>query len=199
MEAATAPAATTAVTAGMAGAAGTATTAPKAGSQAGLFTGAPTLNIQGTPFQGAYIPNPSWQFIAPNLPPHAQMAQTALLSKREQLVLQQEEALKCERQQLEVRKLEVECKALALQSQVLLRLRPLQCKPGLDSATQHCIASVHCYCSCPSFRAGARQQLQHRRPLWRPRQVRQVRQARHPKLQAVSNKHCQQIYDNENA
>ena len=130
--AATAPAATTAATAGTAGAAGTATTAPTAGSQAGLFTGAPTLNIQGTPFQGAYIPNPSWHFIAPNLPPHAQMAPPAVLSEREQLVLQQEEALKRERQQLEVWKLEVECKTLALQSQVLLRLRPLQYKLVLE-------------------------------------------------------------------
>ena len=32
--------------------------APLAGSQASLYTGAPILNIQGPPFQGAYLPNP---------------------------------------------------------------------------------------------------------------------------------------------
>ena len=50
-----------------------------------------------------------WQLIAPNLPPHAQMASPAVLSECERLVLQQEEALKCECQELEAWKLEVEC------------------------------------------------------------------------------------------
>ena len=46
-----------------------------------------------------------------------QRAPSAVLSECEHLILQQEEALKCERQQLEAWKLEVECNALALQLQ----------------------------------------------------------------------------------
>ena len=33
---------------------------------------APMLNIQGIPFQGAYMPNPNWQFFAPDLPPQVE-------------------------------------------------------------------------------------------------------------------------------
>ena len=80
-----------------------------------LPTVTPTQNIQGTPFQCAYMPNPKWQFFALNLPPCAQMAPSAVLSEREHLVLQQEEALKCEHQQLEAWKLGVEVERLALQ------------------------------------------------------------------------------------
>ena len=61
------------------------------------------------------MPNPKWQFFALNLPPRAQMAPSAVLSEHEHLVLQQEEALKCEHQQLEAWKLGVEVERLALQ------------------------------------------------------------------------------------
>ena len=70
---------------GMAGTAPTAPPASMAGPQAGLYTGANTLTIMGTPFQGAIMPNPNWQFVAPNFPPRAQMAPPAVLSEREHL------------------------------------------------------------------------------------------------------------------
>ena len=77
--------ATTATTAGMAGTAGMATMAHIA-PQTGLFSDASTLKIQDTPFQSANMPNPSWQFITPNLPPCAQMTKPAFITEREQLL-----------------------------------------------------------------------------------------------------------------
>ena len=75
---------------------------------------APMLNIQGTSFQGAYMPNSKWQFYAPNFLPRAQMAPPTVLSECEPLV-QCEKALK--RQELEARELEVERGTLAHQLQ----------------------------------------------------------------------------------
>ena len=60
----------------LAATAGMASMVPTA-SIAGFYTGARTMNIQGTTFQGAYILSP------PNLPPHAQMAPPAVLSECE--------------------------------------------------------------------------------------------------------------------
>ena len=101
----------TAATAGMVGTAAAVHIAP----QTGFFTGTLSLNIQGTLFQGAYMPNPSFQF-SPNLPLCAQITQLAILTQREQILQDQR---KREHQQFEAWKLEVENKTLALQSRVI--------------------------------------------------------------------------------
>ena len=52
--------------------------------RSGLFTGAPSLDVQVTQFQCAYrpMPNPSWQFITPNLLSGAQVAQPAIFDSK---------------------------------------------------------------------------------------------------------------------
>ena len=68
------------------------------------------------------MPNPSWQFIAPNLPPCAQMTQPAMLTEQEQLL---QEQLQREHQQFEF------CK-LAFQSQVVQPQAQMHCGPGAE-------------------------------------------------------------------
>ena len=63
------------------------------------------------------MPNPNWHMPVPNLLPRAQMAPPTILSEREHLVLQCEEALKPE--DLVARELEVECRTRALKLQNL--------------------------------------------------------------------------------
>ena len=68
------------------------------------------------------MPNPSWQFIAPNLPPCAQMTQPAMLTEQEQLL---QEQLQRKHQQFEF------CK-LALQLQVVQPQAQMHCVPGAE-------------------------------------------------------------------